>query len=45
MSRSPIHGMAEATPLGPGAVKRVLSELKQLGESSARGIHIFPSVA
>ena len=37
--------MAEATPLGPGAVKRVLSELRQLGESSARGIHIFPSVA
>jgi len=35
----------QATPLGPGAVKRVLSELKNLNDTSAAGIHVFPSEA
>lgn len=43
LSLASVESCNKATPLGPGAVKRVLSELKQLGESSARGIHIFPS--
>lgn len=43
LSWASVESCNKATPLGPGAVKRVLSELKQLGESSARGIHIFPS--
>ena len=45
MNHLPQTAAVQATPLGPGAVKRVLSELKNLNDTSAAGIHVFPSEA
>ena len=43
VSLASLDSCNKATPLGPGAVKRVLSELKNLNDTSAAGIHVFPS--